>query len=108
MKMDHIALKSNDIKETVSWYQENLSADILYQDETWALVQVNCFKIAFVLETMHPPHICFEIDLEKKNELELEHEEFKHHRDGSAYLYVKDINSNVIEFLYWPDNKNAK
>jgi len=104
MRMDHIALKSNNIKETIAWYQDNLPVEILYQDETWALVAINGLKVAFVLEAMHPPHLCFEIDLEKKNELELQYEKFKYHRDGSLYLYVKDINDNTIEYLYWPNN----
>ena len=107
MKFDHIAIKVNNINETVDWYRENLEANILYQDETWALAKVSNIKVAFVLEDQHPPHLCFEIGKDKKEELKISHSEFKYHRDGSEYIYIKDNNDNTIEFLYWPEVKNV-
>lgn len=104
MKMHHIAITVQNIKESIDWYTENLNAEVLFEDKTWGLVSVNGFKIAFVFKDMHPPHLCFEIDEETKDELSLKYEkEFKAHRDGSEYIYVPDISGNTIEFLYWPD-----
>ena len=107
MKLEHIAIKTDNIKESIEWYQENLEAEMLYEDETWGLVSIHGTKVAFVLDSMHPPHICFEVTDEKRKELELVHELFKYHRDGSAYLYMKDNARNTVEFLVWPENKNV-
>jgi len=97
-------MKVNNIEETVEWYKDNLKADVKYQDDTWALVSIEGFKVAFVLEEMHPPHLCFEINKEEKPELEVKYNKtFEKHRDGSEYLYVKDVSGNYIEFLYWPE-----
>lgn len=103
MNLDHIAIKSENIKESIEWYKENLEAEVIYEDETWGLASICGTKVAFVLEEMHPPHMCFEVTNEKRKELELEHELFKYHRDGSAYLYVKDNVGNTVEFLVWPE-----
>lgn len=107
MKFDHVAIKVNDIDESVDWYKENLKGRVLYQDKTWCLMSVNNIKVAFVLDHSHPPHLCFEIDSDQKEELTLKHETFGTHRDGSEYLYVKDNSDNVIEYLYWPKIKNV-
>lgn len=103
MSLDHIAVKSDNISDSIKWYQDNLDAEILYEDETWGMVTVYGTKIAFVLEDMHPPHLCFEVSKNKKAQLELEHEPFKYHRDGSSYLYIRDAAGNTIEYLVWPD-----
>ena len=102
MKFDHIALISRNITKTVDWYRKNLSAEVLYQDETWALTRVCGVKIAFVIESQHPSHICFEID-ETYAKKHLSQKTFKLHRDNSSSCYVKDIDGNFIEFLKWPN-----
>tara|TARA_R110001592_G_scaffold54449_4_gene166644 strand:- start:1206 stop:1520 length:315 start_codon:yes stop_codon:yes gene_type:complete len=104
MNLDHIAIKSDNIRDSIEWYSKNLDAEIVYEDETWGMVTVQGAKIAFVLETMHPPHLCFEVSKDKKDQLELEYEPFKYHRDGSSYLYIKDTAGNTIEYLVWPEN----
>ena len=105
MNFDHIAIKVNNIQESIDWYKENVKVEVLYQDETWCLLKAGGAKVAFVLEDMHPPHLCFEVDKETKQELELKHQlSFKSHRDGSEYIYVKDNCENFIEFLYWPNH----
>tara|TARA_B100000900_G_scaffold356102_1_gene325683 strand:- start:2193 stop:2510 length:318 start_codon:yes stop_codon:yes gene_type:complete len=102
MKFDHIALISRNIAETVDWYQKKLKAEVLYQDETWALTKVCGVKIAFVTKGQHPNHICFEID-EGYAKKHLSQKTFKLHRDNSSSCYVKDIDGNFIEFLKWPN-----
>ena len=101
MKFDHVALTSKNIEETVNWYVENLSAVVLYQDETWGFVQLADVKIAFVLPRQHPSHICFEVDEEYISK-HLTDKIFKKHRDKSSSCYIRDIDGNHIEFLKWP------
>tara|TARA_Y100000992_G_C20908862_1_gene324504 strand:+ start:121 stop:468 length:348 start_codon:yes stop_codon:yes gene_type:complete len=104
MKFDHIAVISNNIRQSVDWYSKNWNAEVLYLDETWGLVRLNDVKIAFVTPSQHPAHICFEVDEEfiAKN---LETKTFKPHRDGSSSCYIRDIDGNFLEFLYWPNKK---
>ena len=107
MKFDHVALVSKNIAQSVDWYVKKWGAEIKYQDETWALIELGGSKIAFVIPDQHPAHICFEVDdkfiLEK-----LSNKTFKSHRDGSTSCYVRDVDDNFVEFLYWPDNRGKE
>ena len=97
MKFDHVALISKNIEKTVKWYVENLNAEILYQDETWGLVEIAGTRIAFTIPSQHPPHIAFAVD-----SLEKIPGAAKIHRDGSISSYVSDPDGNFIEYIYWP------
>ena len=37
--VDHVALSVTDIREALDWYHRHFQCDVLYQDDTWALVQ---------------------------------------------------------------------
>ena len=102
MKIDHIAILSTDIDRSVKWYSKRLpDSKVLYQDETWGLVSVGGIKIAFVIKSQHPSHVCFEVD-DSYIDQYLSNKIFKEHRDESSSCYVKDIDGNHIEFLKWP------
>ena len=100
MKFDHVAVNVKDIKASSVWYIENLGAEVLYLDDTWAFLEVNGSKIALTLKSQHPAHICFEITEEERNE-RFSDKTFKTHRDGSISCYVKDLDNNFIEYLIW-------
>ena len=100
LRFDHIALSSLDIRKSVNWYRQNLNAEVLYQDETWAVVQVSNVKIAFVLPNKHPAHFCFELIDDESHPL-IEGKNFRDHRDGSSSVYIRDPDGNFIEFLKW-------
>ena len=66
MKLHHIALCVPSINSAVKWYVKHLKASIAYQDETWAMLDIENTSIALVLPSQHPPHIAFEsIEAEK-------------------------------------------
>jgi catechol 2,3-dioxygenase-like lactoylglutathione lyase family enzyme len=93
MKLHHIALCVPSISPAVSWYVKTLKANIAFQDDTWALLNVENASIALVLPSQHPPHIAFESpDAEKYGGLTT-------HRDGTASVYIQDPFGNTIEFL---------
>ena len=97
MKLDHIAINVSDIKKSIEWYVQNLSASVDYEDQTWAMLNVNNTGLALTISQEHPPHIAFNIsDLS-----ELQEQKIKKHRDGSYYVYVSDPDDNVIEKIYW-------
>lgn len=97
-RLDHVALNVNSINESASWYSENLGADVLYEDETWAMLQVGESKLALTVASQHPPHLGFTVS--ELNDIPCAAPSY--HRDGSAYHYVKDPDGNIIEFLYYP------
>ena len=101
MKLHHIALCVPGIGPAVKWYVKTLDAVIAYQDETWALLDVDNTSIALKLPSQHSPHMAFEsLDAEKYGDLTT-------HRDGTASVYVQDPYGNTVEFLK-PANVRVK
>jgi catechol 2,3-dioxygenase-like lactoylglutathione lyase family enzyme len=96
--LDHIAHRVDDIPEAIAWYESNLAAKTIYQDPTWAMLDVAGAKIA-LSKLEHPNHVAFTV--ESIEELP----KTKHtgiHRDGSHYSYSRDPYGNLIEFIHWP------
>lgn len=105
MKFDHVAINVANIDRAIKWYINALGGEIIYQDETWGLIQRDDLRIAFTIKSQHPPHICFEIDRATKITMEAKGHVFKKHRDGSSSTYVKDLDGNYLEYLIWPRSK---
>ena len=89
--VDHIAIESKNISNSVKWYTDNFKCKVKYQDHSWALLGFENVQIALVTPGEHPPHFAV-ID-----EKVVEQKETKTHRDGIHYIYQKDPDSNVIE-----------
>ncbi len=104
MKFDHVALVSSDIDASISWYEDNIeNINILYKDETWALIEAAGQRIAFVSPEQHPAHICFLIDKKDIDE-KFPNKKFKKHRDGTSSFYTRDPSGNIIEYLIRQDD----
>tara|TARA_R110000744_G_scaffold360998_1_gene468637 strand:+ start:142 stop:474 length:333 start_codon:yes stop_codon:yes gene_type:complete len=103
VKFDHVALsvKKNEVESTALWYREKMSAEILYLDETWAMLSVCGVKIALVVPEQHPPHIAFTINEIQYIDLKKAGKIFKIHRDKSESFYEKDPSGNMLEFVFW-------
>ena len=100
MNLDHVAIQVKNLKQSIEWYVSNLNLIVLYQDNTWAMLEaIDGTKIALTIPNEHPPHIAFQVDSFKS----FPGREIKYHRDGSAYLYTKDPSGNIIEYICWPD-----
>lgn len=99
-RFDHIAINVKNIATSVEWYRKTLKANVLYQDETWAFLEVGGARIALTLRAQHPPHIAFDIG-------PLPTEEFRRiarrHRDGTVSQYVVDPDGNAIEWIHYPE-----
>ena len=92
-KIHHVAIQVNDIKVAVDWYQDKFDTKILYQDDTWALIQFDNLSLALVLPDEHPSHFAIEnAQAEKFGEL-------TPHRDGTASVYINDPFGNSIEII---------
>ena len=101
MKLDHVAIKSNNIAESIEWYKNNIDCETLYSDESWGMIRSNDTVIAFVVPHQHQPHIAFKID--NIEDMPCDKKLIKEHRDGSLYHYKKDPSGNIVEWIYWPD-----
>ena len=97
-RIDHVAITVNNVEQSVNWYVDNHGCGIIYQDETWAMLQFENIKLALVVEDQHPYHIAFEVDTmdddwPMKGKL---------HRDGSISKYIEDPSGNKIELIKYP------
>ncbi|MBK2123751.1 VOC family protein [Fangia hongkongensis] len=92
-KLDHVAIQVNNLEETLKWYLDNFNAKVVYQDSSWAMLEFDNIKLAFVLASQHPAHIAFE-----KSQA-THYGRLKKHRDGTLSTYVKDPSGNIVEIL---------
>jgi len=95
-KIDHIAIQTEDINGSVKWYTNTFTCDVLFQDDTWALLEFNNIKLALVVPEQHPPHIAV-----KRENLEKYGNPVKH-RDGSESVYINSPDKNVFELIRYP------
>lgn len=91
--IDHVALSVSNIEEAAAWYQQHFCCRVVYQDETWAMLQFANTRLALVLPDRHPPHLGFYKAKAKDFGL------LKPHRDGTASVYVTDPAGNSVEIL---------
>jgi catechol 2,3-dioxygenase-like lactoylglutathione lyase family enzyme len=106
MKFDHVAVPSNDIAQSVTWYQEKFGADVLYQDATWALLQLPGLKLALVSPQQHPPHVAMEVSEEElAGAARQAGLSASTHRDDSRGIYLHDPFGNVVELIHYPEKK---
>jgi len=94
--IDHIAIAVKNIHKSTQWYLEYFDCQVLYEDETWALLEFSNLKLALVSQQQHPPHFainsnCPEIYGKPTT-----------HRDGSESIYIVDPDGNSIEMIKYP------
>jgi catechol 2,3-dioxygenase-like lactoylglutathione lyase family enzyme len=102
--LDHIAIACPDIAATVQYYVSSFGAQILYADDTWALLQVGRGKIALVSPHQHPPHLALRVDLPTlQAAAQQAGQTIQHHRDGSQGIYLQDPAGNNVELICYPN-----
>ena len=103
MQFDHTAVPSSDIAASVVWYRAHLGAEVLYQDKTWAFLNVGGTKVALVTPTQHPPHIAVRVSeaqlAEAAGAAKLP---IDAHRDGTKGIYIHDPFGNAVELICYP------
>ena len=104
MRFDHVAIPSNDIAASVRWYQERFGAQVLYQDATWAFLNVGGQKLALVSPQQHPPHVAIAVDEEQLRRASEQHSvPIDSHRDGTRGIYIYDPFGNAVELIHYPE-----
>jgi catechol 2,3-dioxygenase-like lactoylglutathione lyase family enzyme len=91
--VDHVAVSVHDVKTALDWYCRHFQCQVLYQDDTWALVQFANIKLALVVTSQHPPHLGFFTP--KASDFG----PLTAHRDGTRSVYITDPSGNSVEFL---------
>jgi catechol 2,3-dioxygenase-like lactoylglutathione lyase family enzyme len=100
-QFDHVAQVVPDIAEAVEWYLRLIpGAKALYQDDSWAFLEANGTRLAFVKRDQHPQHLAWRVD---RAELErLAHEtgqEIKTHRDHTRSFYLEAPGGTWVEII---------
>lgn len=91
--LHHLAISVKDIAESVRWYQDQFRCEVLYQDDTWALLAFDNIQLALVIPEQHPPHVAF------AREDAARYGTLKTHRDGTRSCYVNDPSGNAVEIM---------
>lgn len=103
MRFDHVAVPSSDIAASVEWYRAQFGAEVLYQDATWAFLNVGGTKLALVTPTQHPPHVAVEVSEEELAAAAARAGvAIDSHRDGTRGIYVSDPFGNAVELIHYP------
>lgn len=107
-ELDHVAVPTPDIAQSVTFYVENFGAEVLYQDDTWAFLQMGQGKLALVTPSQHPPHIALRVD---ETALGIAADKagvaVDSHRDGTKGIYVKDPAGNAVELICYPPGETV-
>ena len=100
-EFDHVAQQVPDIAAAVAWYQELLpGAQVLYQDDSWAFMEANGTKLAFVKRDQHPQHIAWRVDDAELERLATEWgKEIAVHRDRTRSFYLEAPGGQWIEII---------
>ena len=94
----HVAIQVNDIAQALKWYSRNFNAEIVYLDDTWAMLRFENIYLALVIPGQHPPHIAIE------HEAAESYGTLTEHRDGTESIYINDSEGNTLELMK-PVNK---
>jgi catechol 2,3-dioxygenase-like lactoylglutathione lyase family enzyme len=108
-RFDHVAQQVPDIAEAVAWYQGLLpGAQVLYQDESWAFMEANGVKLAFVKRDQHPQHIAWRVDAVELERLAAEYgKEIAVHRDKTRSFYLEAPGGQWVEIICWEPREEA-
>ena len=108
MRFDHVAIPSKDIPQSVKWYVEHFGAKVLYEDATWAFMQIGGTKVALITPTQHPPHFAMSVTEQALADLARQHgKPVDKHRDGTQGIYVYDPSGNAVELISYPPGETV-
>ncbi len=105
---DHVAVPSNDVGASVKWYRERFGAEVLYEDKTWAFLNLGGVKLAIVTPTQHPPHVAVRVTPDELDRAACEAgTPIDRHRDGTTGIYIADPFGNTVELICYPPGETV-
>lgn len=101
---DHVAQQVVDVAAAVQWVRDNLpGCEVLYEDESWALLRAGGVKMAFVSRGHHPDHVAWRVSEEELRDLAQRFgKQTKRHRDQSQGFYLEAPGGASYEFIAYP------
>lgn len=110
MTFDHVAQVVAHIGETVRWYREHFpDAEVLYEDASWAFVEVGGTRLAFVLKDEHPGHIAWRVSEDELERLATRHgKAIMPHRDRTKSFYLEAPGGQHIEIIAYPPDADER
>lgn len=105
MQFDHVAVQVPDIAAAVGWWRELVpGATVLYEDDSWALIEAGGSRVAFVTADEHPDHLAYSVSGAELQRLADERGgEIAAHRDGSRSFYDDGPGGHRVELIAYPD-----
>lgn len=105
MQFDHVAQQVPDIAAALEWWSLTVpGARVLYQDDTWGLLEAGGAKLAFVMAEQHPNHLAFQVSGTELERLAASHGvEIAVHRDASRSFYLEAPGGSQVEVIAYPD-----
>jgi hypothetical protein len=105
VQFDHVAQRVSDVGGALRWWQRMVpGAVVLYEDETWGLLEAGGARLAFVVEREHPDHLAFKVSRDELERLAAEHgAAVDVHRDASRSFYVDAPGGHQVEVIAYPD-----
>ncbi|HZT58090.1 MAG TPA: VOC family protein [Pyrinomonadaceae bacterium] len=103
--VDHIAVKSEDLKADVREYERlGFRVETIYDD--WAMMRdARGFGVALLPpDSKHPQHIGIRVESREALEEAARREgrPVKEHRDRSVSFYTKGVGGRAVEVIYYP------
>ena len=107
MEFDHVAQQVPDIAEAVAWWQRTIPGTrVLFQDDTWGLVEADGVKLAFVMADQHPGHLAWRVSDDELERLAAEHgAAISPHRDGTRSFYLQGPGGQAVEIIAYPPGR---
>ena len=105
MQFDHVAVQVPDIAAAVAWWLRLVpGTTVLYEDDTWGLIEAGGSRVAFVTADEHPDHLAYSVSGADLQRLAGEHgSEIASHRDGSRSFYLDGPGDHRIELIAYQD-----
>ena len=91
--LHHVAISVTDISRAIEWYSSRFDCELMYRDDTWALLKFENINLALVIPDQHPPHIA----LVTPNAAD--YGSLTLHRDGTSSIYIQDSEGNHLEIM---------
>ena len=100
-QFDHAAQVVPDIAAAVQWYIDAIpGVTILYQDASWAFIEAQGAKLAFVLKDQHPNHLAWRVSAAELEEMARRlGKEIAPHRDKTRSFYLEAPGGQSIEII---------
>lgn len=91
--------------EALEWWKRAVPGTrVLYEDETWGLIEAAGAKLAFVMADQHPNHLAWRVSEPELERLATEHGvAIAPHRDGTRSFYLEAPGGQSVEVIAYPD-----